>query len=145
MEKVTKNSKRRTVILIPYKKEINGEFLIYLQKRGKDVKRAPGKFGFFGGGAKNKDEKLKDVLLREIKEELNFTPRDFWYLGHYDFERKELFAYCQQVDDNFEAQIKILEGDFGRWFSRKELSQEINLIDDDKPVFNDFFQKSKIM
>ena len=126
---------------LPYRKNSDGDFLIFLQKRKQTAQRAPGKFGFFGGGAENESEKPEDILIREIKEELNFIPEKFWYLGRYEFTNKELFAYCQQVDDGFETQIKIAEGDFGKWFSKQGLSREPELIDDDKPVFKDFFIK----
>ncbi len=135
-------TKRRTAVLIPYKIKNKGVF-IFLQKRKQTAKRAPGKFGFFGGGADNENEKPEEVMLREIKEELNFTPQGFWFLGYYEFANKELSAYCQEVKDNFEKEIKVLEGDFGQWFSESALSQEPNLIDDDKPVFKDFFMKIK--
>lgn len=40
--------KRRVSILIPYKFE-NGQVLVFLQKRGKDMERHPDAFGFFWG------------------------------------------------------------------------------------------------
>ena len=133
-------NKRRTAVLIPYK-ITNNKVFIFLQKRKLTAKRAPGKFGFFGGGAKSEQEKPKDIMLREIKEELEFTPKDFWFLGYYEFANKELFAYCQEVSNTFEKEIKVLEGDFGKWFNELYLQTEPNLIDDDKPVFKAFFKE----
>ncbi|MCG2690148.1 NUDIX domain-containing protein [Candidatus Parcubacteria bacterium] len=136
-------TRRRTAVLIPYRIANNKAF-IFLQKRKQTAQRAPGKFGFFGGGAINEQEKPEEVMLRETKEELAYTPENFWFLGYYEFANKELFVYCQEVNNDFEKEIKVLEGDFGKWFSEDDLSQEPNLIDDDKQVFKDFFLKAKI-
>lgn len=137
--------KRKCACLIPYKVS-DGQVLIYLQKRGKDAQKAPGKFGFFGGGLEN-NETAEEGLLREIKEELDFVPKDFWYLGDYEFARKELITFCLKVGESFEKEIKVLEGDYGKWFSERDIFslQDFNkeFIDDDKPVIIDFFRKIK--
>lgn len=63
-------NKRKISALAPYKIE-NNEVFIYLQKRAKNAKIAPGLFGFFGGGREG-DETKEEALLREIEEGFAF-------------------------------------------------------------------------
>jgi len=138
--------KRKVSVLIPYKKQ-GKDFFIYMQKRGMEAQGAPGKIGFFGGGLEN-NETAEQALIREIKEELDITPKDFWHLGDYELEKSILFAYCQEVGESFEKEIKVLEGDYGEWFGEEKIfsTQDYaeKFILNDKPVVIDFFEKVKI-
>gem|GEM_PF-4911006 len=62
-------------------------------------------------------------------------------LGCYDFPRKYAYVFCQEVGDNFENQHKVLEGQYGRWFSQEAAMAEQMLIDEDKAILKDFFNK----
>ena len=64
--------KRITAHLIPYKLN-NGFFSFFLQKRSDNAERNPGRFTIFGGGIEGK-ESPEQAMLREMMEELNFTP-----------------------------------------------------------------------
>lgn len=126
-------------MLIPYKIK-DGHVLVYLQKRSKTAKRVPGMFGFFGGGAEN-NETQEQALLREIKEELDFTPAGYQLLGFFNLPRADFWAYYQKVRDDFETEIKILEGDYGQWFTEEQYFTESKTIEGDKIILRDFFAK----
>ncbi|OGY45381.1 MAG: hypothetical protein A2744_04220 [Candidatus Buchananbacteria bacterium RIFCSPHIGHO2_01_FULL_44_11] len=132
-------NKRQTSILIPYKIE-GDKILVYLQKRSKDAKRSPDYFGFFGGGLEN-DENPEQALQREMREEINLVPAGYSFFGKYEFERSIKHIFILEVDDSFEQKIQILEGDYGRYFSEQEVSDEPKLIEEDKVVLGDLFKK----
>lgn len=131
--------KKKISDLIPYKIK-DGKVFVFLQKRTKDAPNYPDMFGFFGGAAED-GETPDEALKREIKEELNIVPANYWFLGRYDLQSiKDLYA--MEVDDSFESRITVLEGEYGKFFSEEELQRE-NIIEEDKATFSDFFQKIK--
>jgi 8-oxo-dGTP pyrophosphatase MutT (NUDIX family) len=135
-------SKRKSSGLIPYKLK-NGKVLVFLQKRTKDNKRLPGYFGFFGGAA-NSQEHPEETMLREIKEELTFTPKGFTYLGEYESDTDFPSLFVLKVSDDFEKQIKVLEGEYGKWFSEQGILDEPKIQDLDKRILQDFYKKFKV-
>lgn len=128
---------RQNSILIPYKFK-NGEFLVFLQKRSKDAKRAPDVFGFFGGGIEE-GETNEQGLVRESQEELNYTPKNHQFFKGYDFGDNFKNIFLERVDDNFESLIKVQEGEYGKWFSKKEVIAESRMIADDRVVLEEIF------
>jgi len=132
-------TKRIISILIPYRKN-GGTILVFLQKRSKDAKRLPDFFGFFGGGAEN-NEDPQEALLREIREEMNYIPRGYSYLGKYEFPRSVKSIFYLEVGDGFENEIKIDEGEYGKWFGEEEALAEPKLIEEDRTVLRDLFKK----
>jgi 8-oxo-dGTP pyrophosphatase MutT (NUDIX family) len=131
-------SKRIISILIPY--QIKGQKIhVFLQKRGKDMERLPDFFGFFGGGKEN-EENSEETLLREIKEELDFRPNGYNLLGRYDFERSIKHIYILEVGDNFEKEVTVLEGEYGKYFDEEEALDEPRLIEEDKLVLRDLYK-----
>lgn len=54
---------------------------IIVQERGKHSKMGE-KYGLWGGGFKE-GENAKQALLRELQEELEYTPKELQYLGEY--------------------------------------------------------------
>jgi len=132
-------AKRQVAIFIPYRQK-DGDVFVFLQKRSKDAKRIPDYFGFFGGGLEG-GETPEQALAREIKEELNYQPRDHFLLKFYEFERKEAWVFYQKVNDSFENETEVLEGQYGKWFSQVEAMAEQMLIDEDKVILKDFFEK----
>lgn len=131
--------KRLLANLIPYKRE-GGIYFIYIQKRTEDAKRAPGMFGCFGGGIEH-DENPEEALIREIWEELAYTPVGYEYFGEYESERNKKFVYILEVDDTFEKEIEVKEGEYGRYFSEDEIINEKKIIEHDRIVFQDVFKK----
>lgn len=128
-------NKREVSLLIPYKIK-KGEILVYLQKRTKDAKRLPDYFGFFGGGIEE-DESPEQAFRREMQEELNIIPYGYTYFKKFEFDRGVKNIFILKASDDFEKQITILEGEYGRWFSEQEIINEPKLIDEDKFVLKE--------
>lgn len=133
------NEKRKVAIFIPYR-QTNGGVFVFLQKRSKTAQRIPDYFGFFGGGLEG-SETPEQALFREIKEELNYQPRDYFLLGFYEFPRKQAWVFCQKVGDNFANEVEVLGAQYGQWFNQPQAVAEKMLIDEDKLILRDFFEK----
>lgn len=132
------SEKRNVSLLIPYK--TNGEeIFVFLQKRAKDAKRLPDWFGFFGGGMEN-NEAPEETLLREIQEEMDFVPEGYELLNSYEFENGLKHVFILEVDDDFENHIKILEGEYGKYFNETEALNEPRLGEEDKIVLKDLYK-----
>ncbi len=130
--------KKRIAVLIPYRKE-GGLPLIFLQKRSaNDPGLPPGYFAFFGGHAEG-DESPEQTMLREIKEELNYIPSGYKHLGQYEFSRSRKNIYYVEVGDQFEHEVNVREGEYGRFFNEEQASNELQLIHDDRVVLKDLF------
>jgi 8-oxo-dGTP diphosphatase len=135
---MTKN-KRRISSLAPYKIENNSVF-VFLQKRAKDASRYPGLFGFFGGGTEE-NETPEETLLREIKEELDFIPKNLKHFGKYDLPVTIMDLFVVKVDNNFENEIKISEGEYGKWFSKEDFEKERRFITGDLKILEELYEK----
>ena len=127
---------RRASLLIPYLHRDNN-ILVYIQKRADNAERHPGCFGLFGGGAEE-NETPEEALKREIKEELDFIPEGYKYLGRYDSERSRKDVFTLEVTEDFEKKITILEGDYGKWFSKDDLDK-IKIIESDRLILKEFY------
>ena len=132
--------KRVVSILIPYK-ESNGAVLVFMQKRGMDMERAPGLFGFFGGGAEP-GETPAQTLEREIKEELDFTPVGYKHYGTYNFPHSDVNVFTLKVGDDFEKDITVFEGEYGKFFSEKQILGTQDTISTDQIILRDFFAET---
>ena len=135
------NEKRITAHIIPYISKESG-FYFFLQKRGSGAERAPGGFTIFGGGIEN-DETPEKAMLRESKEELNFIPNNYFYLGEYSDDYSISHYYAVPVQDDFEANIKIDEGDYGQFFSEEEIKNENKLSENNKKILSDLIKHIK--
>jgi 8-oxo-dGTP diphosphatase len=128
---------RRTSELIPYRL-INGQYYLFVQKRSADAALAPNMFGMFGGGIEA-GETPEAALFREIREELDYEPRNVRVFRTYEFDDYELNIFLSNVDEHFESQIHVLEGEYGRFLNEPEL-MAANVSDMDRTVFNDVFR-----
>jgi len=140
IKKVMEN-KRKASVLIPYKIE-NNKIFIFLQKRDGNAKILPNCFSFFGGGIE-KNESPEDALKREIKEELNLSLKNYQILGIYHPTLNEptlLNVYFTKVKNNFEDEITINEGEYGKFFSKKEAISEPTLINKNKIIIKDLYK-----
>src|SRR3989338_10663485 len=134
--------KRYVSVLIPYKVKDKKVF-VFLQKRDNKAKVLPDCFSFFGGKIEL-GEKPEEALVREIKEELNFNLKEYLYLCQYTSDASiliVLYVYFSKVDDDFENNVTILEGEYGKFFSENEMEKELKLINSDKKILKDLFGK----
>lgn len=134
-------NKRKVSTLAPYKIE-NDVVLIFFQKRSENAKRYPGLFGFFGGGAE-KRENSEETLLREIKEELDYVPDNLNYFGKYELPVTIVDVFTTKVDNNFKKKIKVLEGDYGIWFSETDFENNRSLMTGEIKIFEDLYRELK--
>lgn len=117
MEPIMKE-KRETSSFIPYKR-VGNEFVFFLQKRDMNAKRAPGVFGMFGGGL-DENETPEEALLREVQEELAYSPEEPRYFSRYENANTIFNVFIEEVNDDFESQIKIGEGEYGKFLTLSE-------------------------
>jgi mutator protein MutT len=113
---------------------------IFLQKRADDAERAPGLFGFWGGGAEG-NETPEETMLREIKEELDYAPKDYELFGLYELPQAIMSLFVEKVNDDFEKHIKISNKESGKWFSKDDYLKEKDLIVGDLAVLEELYEK----
>ena len=133
--------KRLQSVIIPYKIK-NGKVFVFLQKRSATAKRAPNKIGFFGGHIEPGETK-EQALVREIKEELNYSLQEYKFLDSFEFARSIRITFYMKAPDDFEDKIEVLEGDYGKYFSEEEAEKEPNIIEEDRTVLKRFFEEIK--
>jgi len=109
---------------VPYRKRADGTIEIYLQRRDLHV-ASPNALGFFGGGVET-SETPDQTLMREVQEELELTPSQPICLGAFKdgVPERIVLMYVEPVRDDFEDQVTIHEGQYGRFVSRAELESE---------------------
>ena len=95
-------------------------------------------FGIFGGHIEA-GESPEMALFREILEELDYQPRNVRFFRKYEYMDCEQHIFIGEVDENFEAEINVLEGEYGVFLSESQLKGE-KVIEFDKVVFNDVFR-----
>ncbi len=128
---------RPTSCFIPYRRDTGGNYFVFLQKRSKDAVRLPDFFGFFGGGIEEGETPLQ-ALMREVYEELAYRTENVRYIGTY--RENSLHAYSHAAPDDFEDQITVQEGEYGKWFTKEQYLTEEKLIDLDKIILADIFE-----
>ena len=111
---------------------------MFIQKRSRNAASAPDMVGVFGGGIEE-GESPEVALVREIREELDYQPRNARFFQTYQGEHCELNVFVSEVDERFECEIKVLEGEYGRFFNKAEL-KAINVSEIDRTVFDDLFR-----
>ncbi len=113
------NEKRENAVLIPYRKE-GTEWQFYLQKRDMNAPRSPGVFGLFGGGL-DEGETFEEAFVREIQEELNYSPRAPRYFSRYEAAQGIFHVFIEEVGNDFESKVKVDEGEYGKFLSAREV------------------------
>lgn len=107
---------------------------ILLQHRSNDAKRLPDFWGFFGGGIE-KDETPEQTLVRESKEELDYTPQNPRLIMTQEFEYKEVknkkYIYMEEYDPSIK--LNQGEGQAMDWFTLDE-TKNLKMIDHDREV-----------
>src|SRR6516162_3841217 len=125
---------KRSSQFIPYR-FVKGQCVLFVQKRTKDAPFAPDMFGIFGGEIED-GESPETALLREVREELDYQPRNVRFFRKYDHVDFEEHVFVTEVDETFENEIRVLEGQYGTFLNESELQSE-KLMDVDRIVFSD--------
>ena len=126
---------KKVSTLVPYMMK-DDDIFVYLQRRDKDIKIRPDWFGFWGGSAEN-GEKPEATMKREVQEELEYKPRGYEYLGRYEYDISTNSVFILAVDVNFENQIRVREGQYGKWLTIQESLDHPLVIEEDKIVLRD--------
>jgi len=124
--------KRHCSMLIPYYFK-DGELYVFLQRRSADAPRNPNSLGGFGGGLEG-EENNEEALLREMQEELEYTPLNYSLLGTFETYHSVSNYYIEEVDKNFEKIITINEGKGGEWNKAKEAIERNDISPNTKKV-----------
>ncbi|MEA3463857.1 MAG: NUDIX hydrolase [Patescibacteria group bacterium] len=107
---------------------------ILLQHRSKYTKRLPNFWAFFGGGIE-KGETPKQALIRESKEELNYTPKRPSLLMVQEFEYKNVknkkYVYMEELDKS--VKLNQNEGQAMGWFYLNDI-KNLKMIEHDREV-----------
>lgn len=136
---------REVSCLIPYRIR-DGIVEVFVQRRSEKAKRAPGKFGFFGGHLEA-GETPEQALIREMREELSINLSEFPYLwlSEFPFERDgeqiNKYVWYLKTEPDFESKIKIAEDESGHWFAPKDFLQLENRLKHDSEVLEVFIKK----
>lgn len=107
-----------------------GDILIQQRTKGKHL---AGLWEFPGGKVES-NESFHQALVREIQEELNYTPQHIKHLitltHHYPEKSIELIVYHEQSNN---PQIQAAENQPLRWVNKKELIS-LDMPDADQPI-----------
>lgn len=113
---------------------LNAQREFLLQLRGKNAEIAPNIWSFFGGGIEN-GETPEAALCREIKEELEYQPKNpkLFLTQEYDFGGNTGAKYV--FIDKYDPSQKLHqhEGEAMGWFSHEE-SKKLDMADYDRTI-----------
>ena len=118
---------------------IKDELYVFLQKRNFGA-RNPNSLGAFGGGLEN-EENNEEALIREIKEELEYTPINYLLLGVFEDNYSISNYYTEKVNENFEENINIHEGKSSEWYKGKEVIKRDDISLNTKKVIKAMITK----
>lgn len=132
---IPKESKRLGVSFVPYRHTKTG-YEFYLQKRTFTAKAHPGLLSIFGGGVE-KGENMRDALIREMHEELNYAPLDPLCFTSFESASAILHLFIEEVGDNFESLVNVQEGEFGTFVEYHEIMNSDNVSNIARLVIED--------
>ena len=131
--------------IIPNLPASSGAFIVYqgkilLIKRDNNPKIPnPDQWAIIGGGVE-KGESFDEALVREIREEIGISPKNYQFLGFLKMKSDQVQRAIYLVRLNKAESRKIKLGNEGqelRWFKPHEIAN-INAV----PEIKDFFQKN---
>lgn len=119
MEPLAKN-KRLSVSLVPYRTNKEGVREYYLQMRDDNAPMYANQFGLFGGGI-DEGEDMFTAMMRETREEIEYTPNAPRYFSRFEDVRAVYNVFIDEVASQFEDNIVINEGQYGRFLTKDEV------------------------
>lgn len=126
--------------LILYDVNGTGECLTYLSLRSKSATMYPDYYGFWGGAIEN-GETPAQAMLREMKEELKFTPTSYEYLGTFLTPGAIKVVFYTRMERRIADGLPIHEGQGGVWFGRSRLRKETKMISEDKEIIRALYRR----
>ncbi|MCU0473243.1 MAG: NUDIX domain-containing protein [Bacteroidales bacterium] len=121
----------------------NGEILLYLRDNKPGIP-FPLHWDLFGGHLEE-GETPEEALVREIKEELNYDLKDYKFFKKYVCTEGDAYPnikYIYYGKFNLPVdEITLLEGEYPRYFSRKEIP-DVKFANILKDVVLDFLRES---
>lgn len=118
---------RHVALLVPYR-ICGGEPELFLQKRDRHAPHYPSQLGFFGGHVEDGETPVA-AMLREIQEELGYAPDGFFPLVRQEAPEVTRHIFAVEVADDFEARVRVSEGEYGAFLSAAAIAAEPLFID----------------
>lgn len=113
------------VSFIPYRK-IEGEWAFFLQKRGPTFRILANMFSTFGGRVEEA-ETSEEACVREVMEELQYTPKAMQYFSHYESASAVLDVFIEEVGEDFESRVTVCEGEYGTFKTVSDIRSDITV------------------
>jgi len=129
---------RRNVHIILY----NDSHEVYLQERDSNAPTNPNTIGLFGGGMEE-NEKPKDAIIRELKEETDYDLHDSQPLdiGNVIIGGNHVVRYVYYEKYDEKSSLDCKEGKRGIWLSRDKIKIHSKIIQFDKKILEKFFSE----
>ncbi len=126
MNAVPQQTKREIADLVPYR--MKGDVPeYYLQMRDGNAPTCPNMLATFGGGLEG-DETHEQALMREIQEELVYTPLRQQYFSRYEHRTHIHHVYIEEVGADFETKVDVHEGEYGAFFTFAQIAGRADVI-----------------
>lgn len=95
-------------------------FEFFLQKRDLVTKTNPGLLGLWGGGVEE-GESIEAAVMREVSEELSYSPKQMTYYTHFESASNVLDVFIEEVGEEFENVVTIGEGEYGIFLKHDQI------------------------
>jgi 8-oxo-dGTP diphosphatase len=119
------DAKRHIAVIIPYQKRSEGN-LFFLQMRDEHAPTNANKFSLFGGGLDD-GETAEEAMLRELQEELEYSPKNLKYFLRSETGTRISEVFIEEVGDDFEKDVVVHEGLYGKFLSLEEIEHADNV------------------
>ena len=115
------HSKKEVVVYIPYRSR-GQQWGFFLQKRDNNAPVHPNVFSMFGGSME-KGESIEEALVRELKEELGYSPQEAKYFCRFETSRSVFHVYIEEVKNDFETSVTVMEGEYGKFLNFEQIDK----------------------
>ena len=112
--------KRKVAGFVPFRKKESGEFEFFMQMRDENAPVHSNMFSLFGGGVEP-GEDLLTAVIRETKEELEYSPQKLVYLSDFVTLNATFSIFIEEVGADFESSIEVREGRYGSFLTFPEM------------------------